>query len=140
MSQNQVPNQSHEINNTMWKTLMSVRTESPTQTIAEDHALFELSQLTEHRHTRLLESALRIPTVLWFVLIIGAIVTIASASSKGKKGDDKRYGGNVAAAAEVGKIIAERASTARSTASTAFSAPNRRPTPVRVTPGTAAYL
>jgi large subunit ribosomal protein L18 len=36
-------------------------------------------------------------------------VTIASASSKGKKGDDTRYGGNVAAAAEVGKIIAERA-------------------------------
>jgi large subunit ribosomal protein L18 len=36
-------------------------------------------------------------------------VTIASASSKGKKGDDQRYGGNVAAAAEVGKLIAERA-------------------------------
>jgi large subunit ribosomal protein L18 len=36
-------------------------------------------------------------------------VTIASASSKGKKGEDKSYGGNVAAAAEVGKLIAERA-------------------------------
>jgi large subunit ribosomal protein L18 len=36
-------------------------------------------------------------------------VTIASASSMGKKGEDKNYGGNVAAAAEVGKLIAERA-------------------------------
>ena len=36
-------------------------------------------------------------------------VTLASASSKGKKGEDKNYGGNVAAAAEVGKLIAERA-------------------------------
>jgi large subunit ribosomal protein L18 len=36
-------------------------------------------------------------------------VTLASASSKGKKGEEQRYGGNVAAAAQVGKIIAERA-------------------------------
>ena len=36
-------------------------------------------------------------------------VTIASASSFGKKLEDKKYGGNVAAAAEVGKLIAERA-------------------------------
>jgi hypothetical protein len=83
MALNQVPTESHEINSTMWKTLMSVKTASPTQTIAEDHALFELSQLTEHRHTRLLESAFRIPVVLWFVLVIGAVVTIASASMFG---------------------------------------------------------
>ena len=36
-------------------------------------------------------------------------VTIASASSFGKKAADKKYGGNVAAASEVGKLIAERA-------------------------------
>jgi large subunit ribosomal protein L18 len=36
-------------------------------------------------------------------------VTIASASSFGKKFEDKKYGGNVMAAAEVGKLIAERA-------------------------------
>ena len=83
MSQNQQPAESHQVNNTMWKTLMSVKTETQTQTIADDHALFELSQLTEHRHTRLLQSAFRIPTVLWFVLIIGGIVTIASASMFG---------------------------------------------------------
>ena len=36
-------------------------------------------------------------------------VPIASASSFGKKSEDKKYGGNVAAAAVVGKLIAERA-------------------------------
>lgn len=36
-------------------------------------------------------------------------VTIASASTLGKKGEAKKDGGNVAAAAEVGKLIAERA-------------------------------
>jgi len=36
-------------------------------------------------------------------------VTLASASSFGKKGETKGYGGNVAAAKTVGKLIAERA-------------------------------
>lgn len=35
--------------------------------------------------------------------------TIASASSKGKKGDEEQYGGNIVAAERVGKLIAERA-------------------------------
>ena len=36
-------------------------------------------------------------------------VTIASASSFGKKTEEKVYGGNVEAAKQVGKLIAERA-------------------------------
>src|ERR1700748_1446646 len=36
-------------------------------------------------------------------------VTLASASSKAKKGETEAYGGNVAAAKTVGKLIAERA-------------------------------
>ncbi len=36
-------------------------------------------------------------------------VTVASASSFGKKAEAKHYGGNVAAAGAVGKLIAERA-------------------------------
>ena len=43
MAQDQVPTKSHEINNDMWKTLMSVKTETQTQIIADDHALFELA-------------------------------------------------------------------------------------------------
>ena len=36
-------------------------------------------------------------------------VTLVSASSMGKKGEETKYGGNVAAAVEVGKLIAQRA-------------------------------
>jgi large subunit ribosomal protein L18 len=36
-------------------------------------------------------------------------VTLASASSFGKKADETPYGGNIAAAQEVGKLIAQRA-------------------------------
>jgi large subunit ribosomal protein L18 len=35
--------------------------------------------------------------------------TLASASTIVKKGEDKKSGGNIAAAAEVGKLVAERA-------------------------------
>jgi Protein of unknown function (DUF4239) len=62
---------------------MSVKTASPAELIAEDHALSELSALTAHRRIRLLEDASRLPTVLWCVLIVGGAVTIASASMFG---------------------------------------------------------
>lgn len=62
---------------------MSIKTGSPTEIIAEDHALSELSALTEHRRIRLLQNASRLPSVLWCLLVIGGTVTIASASTFG---------------------------------------------------------
>jgi hypothetical protein len=85
MAVNQMPEQTHTIDSEMWKTLMSVKSASPTQIIAEDHALSELSALTEHRRTRLLQSASRLPDVLWWVLIVGGVVTIASSSMFGSE-------------------------------------------------------
>jgi hypothetical protein len=73
-----IPKQSQLINAQMWETLMSVKVASPNEITAEDHALYELSALTEHRRTRLLQSESRLPPVLWFVLIIGGAVTVAS--------------------------------------------------------------
>ena len=78
MVANQVPNQTVQINADMWKTLMSVKAASPTEITAEGHALSELSTLTQHRRTRILQSGSRLPTVLWWVLIVGGGVTIAS--------------------------------------------------------------
>lgn len=78
MVANQVPNQTAEINMGMWKTLMSVKAASPAEITAEDHALYELSALTEHRRTRILQSESRLPTVLWCVLLVGGGVTVAS--------------------------------------------------------------
>jgi len=83
MAADKVPDQSRGLDRDMWQILMSVKTASPTEITAEDHALYELSALTEHRRTRFLQSASRLPNVLWCVLIVGGVVTIASASMFG---------------------------------------------------------
>jgi hypothetical protein len=83
MASNRTPEESHEINQAMWKTLMSVKLATPSEITAEDHALTELSSLTEHRRTRLLQSNFHLPTIFWGVLLIGAFLTITSASMFG---------------------------------------------------------
>ena len=80
MAQSQIPEESHVINRAMWKTLMSVKSAIPSEIVAEDHAISELSALTEHRRTRLLQSANHLPGIFWWVLLVGGLVTIASAS------------------------------------------------------------
>lgn len=83
MSNDETPEESHQINQAMWKTLMSVKLATPSEIVAEDHAISELSALTEHRRTRLLQSRYRLPTIFWGVLLVGALLTIASASMFG---------------------------------------------------------
>ena len=83
MEADRLPEGSHQVNQDMWRTLMSVKNGSPTEIIAEDHAISELSALTEHRRIRLLQNANRLPMVLWCVLLVGGIVTVASASMFG---------------------------------------------------------
>jgi hypothetical protein len=80
MARSQTPEESHDINQAMWKTLMSVKVATASEIVAEDHALSELSTLTEHRRTRLLQSNFHLPTIFWGVLLIGGSLTIASAS------------------------------------------------------------
>jgi hypothetical protein len=62
---------------------MSVKTASNSETTAEDHALSELSALTLHRRTRLLQSVSELPVILWGVLLAGGILTLVSASMFG---------------------------------------------------------
>ncbi len=83
MAHNQATDESSAINQKMWNTLMSVRAVSPSEITAQDHAITELSSMTEHRRTRLLQSASRLPPVLWWVLIIGGLVTVGSSSMFG---------------------------------------------------------
>jgi hypothetical protein len=80
MAHGSLPEESHLINQAMWKTLMTVKIATPSEIVAEDHAISELSALTEHRRTRLLQSAYRLPTIFWWVLIAGGLLTIISAS------------------------------------------------------------
>jgi hypothetical protein len=80
MANAEIPDETREMNLDLWTTLMSVKPTSMAENLAEDHAISELNSLTDHRRTRILQSQDRVPTVLWFVLIVGAIVTIASCS------------------------------------------------------------
>ena len=78
MARGELPEQSREINDAMWRTLMEVKGASPTEVTAEDHAISELSDLTAHRRTRLLESVYRLPVVFWGILLVGAALTLIS--------------------------------------------------------------
>jgi hypothetical protein len=78
MAANTMPTDTGEIAAQMWQTLVVTQGASPTELTAEDHALYELSSLAGYRRIRLVQSAARLPTVLWFVLLIGGAVTVAS--------------------------------------------------------------
>jgi hypothetical protein len=78
MAANVMPAETRAIAPQMWQTLMAVKGASPTEITAEDHALYELSALAGYRRIRLVQSASRLPGVLWFVLLVGGVVTIAS--------------------------------------------------------------
>jgi Protein of unknown function (DUF4239) len=85
MARGEMPTQSVGINADMWKAITSIQTASPPELTAEDHALSELSALTQHRLTRLLESATRLPSVLWCVLLVGGVLTIVSSCMFGSE-------------------------------------------------------
>jgi hypothetical protein len=78
MAANTMPTDTREIARQMWLALMATKGASPAEITAEDHALYELSALAGYRRIRLVQSASRLPVVLWFVLLIGGAVTIAS--------------------------------------------------------------
>jgi Protein of unknown function (DUF4239) len=77
------PEDSHLINEQMWKTLMSIKVASPSELMAEDHALSELSSLTLHRRTRLLQNSYSLPSIFWCVLLTGGVLTVLSVSMFG---------------------------------------------------------
>jgi Protein of unknown function (DUF4239) len=69
---------SRRIDQLMWHTLATVGTTTPSEAAAQDHALGQLSTLTQLRRIRFLESATRLPGIFWCVLLIGGVLTILS--------------------------------------------------------------
>ena len=85
MAKNEAPTQSVGISAEMWKTVISVRPTSPSEVTAQERALSELSSLSQHRLTRLMQSTTRLSNVLWCVLLVGAVLTIVAACTFGAK-------------------------------------------------------
>jgi hypothetical protein len=85
MSRGEVPERTSIIAIEMWKTVLAAQVASPTESNAQDHELTHVSELTKHRLTRIVQSANRLPTVLWCVLLIGGFLTICSACMFGSE-------------------------------------------------------
>jgi Protein of unknown function (DUF4239) len=83
MARGRLPEDSHEINENMWMALMSIQVTVPSEVMAQDHALTELSTLTMHRRTRLLQSTYSLPAIFWCVLLVGGALTVISVSMFG---------------------------------------------------------
>jgi hypothetical protein len=88
MARGVIPEATHEVNEAMWRTLMSVKASTASEGVVQDHSISELSALTTHRRTRLLQSVSRLPGIYWVVLLTGGTLTVISAaifgSSKAK--------------------------------------------------------
>jgi hypothetical protein len=83
MAQGRLPEDSHAINENMWKAVLAIKVASPSEITAEDHALSELSTLTLHRRARLLQSTYQLPGIFWCVLLVGGALTVLSVSMFG---------------------------------------------------------
>ncbi|HEY0799239.1 MAG TPA: hypothetical protein VGD54_00235, partial [Steroidobacteraceae bacterium] len=83
MAHGRLPEESHVINEYLWKEVLSIKVASPSEITAEDHSLSELSTLTMHRRTRLLQNTHRLPIIFWCVLLTGGVLTILSVSMFG---------------------------------------------------------
>lgn len=68
----------HRLVQLLWYSLNSVQPRNASEQTVMDHALSELTSMTEHRRIRLLQSRRRLPPLLWAVLIVGGIVTVGS--------------------------------------------------------------
>jgi hypothetical protein len=78
MARAEIPNESRDLNGKMWRAAMSIKSATPTELLAEDHLLSQLAALTQCRRTRILQSTDSLPGVLWGVLIVGGILSVAS--------------------------------------------------------------
>ena len=85
MARGMLPEESHAVNERLWKLLLSAQVETPMERSAHDHALSELSTLTQHRRTRLLDNKYELPGIFWCVLLVGGVLTIASVSIFGSR-------------------------------------------------------
>jgi hypothetical protein len=68
----------HRITQQLWHALTSVQPRNASEQTVMDHSLSELTNMTEHRRIRLLQSRQQLPALLWAVLVVGGIVTVGS--------------------------------------------------------------
>jgi hypothetical protein len=85
MDRGAAPEESHQVNEHLWKALLNLQLSTPLEISAHDHALSELSLLTQHRRTRLLDGKYQLPGIFWCVLLGGGLLTMLSVSIFGAR-------------------------------------------------------
>ena len=83
MAKGEVPSRTSSIHREMWKTAITANPASPTEINVQNNVLSQLSLLARHRLTRLLQSADKLSTVLWCVLLVGGALAIVAACTFG---------------------------------------------------------
>lgn len=74
-----LPLENTAIINQLWKFAGEVQANSGNDSIAAYQMMEELRLLTEYRRIRIMQSREELPAILWAVLIIGGIITVAAA-------------------------------------------------------------
>lgn len=62
----------------LWKAVVEGEPRTASEQASLDHAMVQLTSMTEHRRVRQLQSEATLPWILWAVLIVGAAITIMS--------------------------------------------------------------
>jgi len=83
LARGEVPEQSTAIDQAMWKVVLSIQGASPAEVNAQEHAMKELESLGQRRLTRIRQSKTGLPTMLWWVLLVGGGLTIISSCALG---------------------------------------------------------
>ncbi len=78
MSRDQTPHAGQIYIKQLWTTVTRTPAQNNSEQVCVLQAMQELSSVTEHRRIRILESQTQMPTILWTVLVMGGIITIAS--------------------------------------------------------------
>jgi hypothetical protein len=83
MAQEKLSAHSFSITQQMWEVLLQAHSDAGVTDVLQqskyEQAFSTLSQMSEHRRLRQLESRMKLPGILWAVLVVGGIVVIGSA-------------------------------------------------------------
>lgn len=78
MARNQAPHAGQPFIMQLWAIMTQTPAQNYSQAASLQQAMHQLSDLTEHRRVRILESRTKMPTILWTVLVLGGVVVIAT--------------------------------------------------------------
>jgi hypothetical protein len=78
MSEGKLSSSGHRIIQQLWATTMQAKPASLSEQTSWNHVLTELTNMTESRRLRELQSKSKLPGILWTVLIVGGVLTTMS--------------------------------------------------------------